>query len=81
MAPDGRVFICTSNQESNQNAKEGKYKLIKMPKRVGDVPLPEIVISDLRKGSRSGHFSKELLDEIESNKRDGFQAILFQNRR
>lgn len=71
----------TPSLESYQNAKEGKYKLIKMPKRVGDVPLPEVVISDLRKGSRSGHFSKELLDEMESNKRDGFQAILFQNRR
>lgn len=71
----------TPSLESYQNAREGKYKLIEMPNRYGDVPLPEIVISDLRKGSRSGHFSKELLDEIESNNREGFQAILFQNRR
>ncbi|NND05458.1 MAG: primosomal protein N' [Saprospiraceae bacterium] len=71
----------TPSVESYYNAIEGKYRLVEMPQRYGDIPLPEILIYDLKKGSRSGHFSRELLDEIESNKQAGYQVILFQNRR
>ncbi len=71
----------TPSIESYHNAMQGKYKLVEMPLRFGNVAMPEIVITDLKRGSRSGHFSRELLDELETTKKDGYQTILFQNRR
>jgi len=71
----------TPSLESYFNCLQDKYHRIEMKSRYGDIPLPEVVVADLRAGKKNAYFSDLLLDEIEQNHRDGFQTILFQNRR
>jgi primosomal protein N' (replication factor Y) (superfamily II helicase) len=71
--------------ESYKNALDGKYGLVRMDKRFGDVQLPEIVFADMssekKKKTLKGNFSSQLLDEIAKTLEDNNQVILFQNRR
>ncbi|MGB1040713.1 MAG: replication restart helicase PriA, partial [Flavobacteriales bacterium] len=71
--------------ETYWNAKEGKYGLVQLTERFGDVKLPEIVISDLKEATKrkkmKSHFSQFLLDNITSYLDNKEQVILFQNRR
>lgn len=71
--------------ESFQNARSGKYGLVNLNKRYGDVLLPDMEIVDLKeqqkKKKMKGHFSENLLIEIKETLNDGEQVILFQNRR
>lgn len=75
----------TPSVESYFNAQSGKYALVEMHKRYGDVLMPEIVIADMRqndkKGSVKSFFSKMLLDAITEALQNNEQVILFQNRR
>ena len=71
----------TPSLESYQNAMQERYALVEMPRRYGDVKMPQIVIIDMKKGAKLGHFSRDLVDEMEEMKRQGLQTILFQNRR
>ena len=71
----------TPSLESFHNSAHGKYHRLVMEKRYGDIPLPEVVVADLRMNKKNAYFSDLLLDEIEQNHQDGFQTILFQNRR
>ena len=71
--------------ESYANAKDGKYGLVELNRRYGDVLLPEIELVDLKEGYRkkrmNGHFSERLLKLITEALSENEQVILFQNRR
>lgn len=75
----------TPSLESYYNARQGKYGLVVMKKRFGNVLMPENVIIDLqekyRKKRMTGHFSDDLLRAITDALEEGEQVILFQNRR
>ncbi|MDD4148608.1 MAG: primosomal protein N' [Bacteroidales bacterium] len=75
----------TPSIESYNNAKTGKYKLVELNTRFGDVALPEISIIDIKDGYRrkimKGHFHPDLLNSIETTLEKKEQVILFQNRR
>jgi len=71
--------------ESYYNAKQGKYALVELAERYGDMELPLIQVvnirDELRRGRMKTHFSTVLLDELEGVLKNHEQAILFQNRR
>ena len=71
--------------ESYYNAKQGKYAMVELPERFGEMELPLIqlvnVKDELRRGRMKTHFSTTLLDQLEGVLKNKEQAILFQNRR
>ncbi|MFU8842267.1 MAG: primosomal protein N' [Bacteroidales bacterium] len=75
----------TPSIESYFNTGSGKYTLVELDKRFGDVLLPEILIADLKRETRfktmKSHFSSVLLEQMEEALRNREQVILFQNRR
>ncbi len=75
----------TPSLETYHNAQSGKFGLVTLKKRYGNVLMPEIELIDLReKGKKkqmTGHFSDRLLEEIRNALNSGEQVILFQNRR
>lgn len=75
----------TPSFESYYNAQVGKYGLVEIMHRHGNLPLPEIFCVDLKKARSKkqmhGHFSEELLNEIKHTLNSKKQVILFQNRR
>ena len=75
----------TPSFESYYNATTGKYALIELKKRFGDITLPSIEIADTRKviqADRSKVMLSPLLSEAITNTVEtGKQVILFQNRR
>ncbi len=75
----------TPSVESFHNALTGKYGLVSLITRFGDVSLPEIITVDIaeakRKKMMSGPFSPLLLREMRETLERGEQIILFQNRR
>lgn len=96
-ARDAAIFLAHTHQcnvilgsatpafESYYNAKQGKYGLVEMKKRFGDVPLPTIELADMAEENRvkklKGHFTSVLLHEMEQALQRKEQVILFQNRR
>ena len=75
----------TPSLESYNNAKTGKFGLVTLTERYGNVTLPEIELVDLKdkyfRKKMSGHFSEVLIEEITKSLTLGEQVILFQNRR
>ena len=75
----------TPSIESYFNAKSGKYALVELTKRYGDIQLPEILIADIKEENRmktmKSHFSSFLLEHIREALENKEQVILFQNRR
>lgn len=74
----------TPSVESMYCAKTGKYSLYTINERFNQRPLPEVIISDMRKNMSSGSdrvIGNELAAEIEKNLKNGEQTILFLNRR
>ncbi len=74
----------TPSVETYKRAQEGEFSLIRLEKRINRRPLPEIIISDMRREVRRGNnsaFSGALKEEIEKCLAEGNQAILFLNRR
>lgn len=75
----------TPSLESYSNAKSGKYGLVQLFTRYGDVQLPEIIVEDVkelhRKKLMNTPFSPRLTDETHAALQRGEQAIFFQNRR
>ncbi|BAF59973.1 primosomal protein N' (replication factor Y) - superfamily II helicase [Pelotomaculum thermopropionicum SI] len=62
----------------------GPYKLLKLPRRVDERPLPRVRVIDLRQEIREGNrgiFSRPLLYALNGCLERGGQAILFLNRR
>jgi primosomal protein N' (replication factor Y) len=75
----------TPSLESWYRAKRGEYKLVEMPRRVMDRPLPLVGTIDLRNEFRNrtsrGAVSRQLHQAIELALREGGQVILLLNRR
>src|SRR5690606_37169609 len=75
----------TPSLESYHNAKTGKYGLVSLKKRFGNVLMPTIELVDIKGKSRkkqmTGHFSDQLLAEMKEVLKNEEQIILFQNRR
>jgi len=77
----------TPSFESFYNTIIGKYKYLKLEKRIGDKPLPEVEIVDIRKSFRKEKndkfsiCSEKVIESIKSVLKNNEQAILFINRR
>jgi len=75
----------TPSIESYFNTREGKYGLVGLKERFGQIMLPEIELVDIkekyRKKRMSGHFSDRLVKLVEEALAAKKQIILFQNRR
>ena len=75
----------TPSIETFYNAQKGKYGLVELNKRFGNVLLPKMQLVDIREKHRKkrmkGHFSDVLLSEIKQALDQKEQIILFQNRR
>ena len=82
-----RVLLGTATPsfESYFNARTGKYGLVTLTERYGQVSLPEVEIVDTmelrRKRLMQGAFSPRLLEQMHDALDRGRQVILFQNRR
>ena len=75
----------TPSLETYHNTELGKYGLVGLKQRFGNVLMPDIELVDIKEGHRKkkmkGHFSERLLEEIEEALGNQEQVILFQNRR
>jgi primosomal protein N' (replication factor Y) len=75
----------TPSLESWQRAKRGEFRLVEMPRRVLNLPLPAVRTIDLRNEIHSkqsrGAISRPLHRAIDDALRDGGQVILMLNRR
>lgn len=75
----------TPSLESYFNASQGKYGLVELNTRYNNVVMPDIELVDLadkyKRKRMKGHFSDRLINEMTETLAEGFQIILFQNRR
>ncbi|MBV7267763.1 replication restart helicase PriA [Winogradskyella luteola] len=75
----------TPSLESYFNASEGKYGLVELRIRYNNVLMPDVELVDLadkyKRKRMKGHFSDRLIEEMTETLEQGFQIILFQNRR
>jgi len=75
----------TPSLESYFNASEGKYELVEINERYGNLELPEIVVVDVKNEIRwkkmKSHFSSVLMKQLDEALTKKEQSILFQNRR
>lgn len=75
----------TPSLETYHNATTGKYALVEMFHRFGDVQLPQVVVDDVKELQRKRlmptPFSPRLIEAVRKVIQEGGQAILFQNRR
>ena len=75
----------TPSLESLYNVKKKKLGYVRLEKRHGNIQLPEIKLIDiadqLKKKKMNGHFSHQLISEIEDKLKNDQQVLLFQNRR
>lgn len=71
--------------ESYYNAKRGKYGLVELNERYGQIKLPSIIIANTQEAYRKklmvSHFTPELLNAIDEALGKNEQVILFRNRR
>ncbi|CAH0335593.1 primosomal protein N' [Flavobacterium sp. CECT 9288] len=75
----------TPSIETYYNAKSGKFGLVELSQRHGNVMMPQIELVDLKdkyfRKKMNGHFSDDLIQSITDALVLGEQVILFQNRR
>lgn len=75
----------TPSIESYFNTQKGKYGLVELNRRFGNVQLPKIELIDIKekqhKKKMNGHFSDRLILLITEALENKEQVILFQNRR
>ena len=73
----------TPTLESYARAKKNVYHLLEMKERVGVRKLPNVEIVDMNQAMKTskGHFSKELVQEIEKRLQAKEQVMLLLNRR
>ncbi|MGD8277208.1 MAG: primosomal protein N' [Gemmatimonadota bacterium] len=76
----------TPSLESYDNARAGKFELLRLPVRVEGRPLPPVRVIDLREAPRPvrtgrGVLTAELADAVADRLRRGEQTILLLNRR
>ncbi|MBM3162326.1 MAG: primosomal protein N' [Chlorobi bacterium] len=82
---EGAVCVlgsATPSFESYDNARNGKYRLVKLPERVDGSVLPAITLISMREAPRaSASISDRLFREIRKRIEKNEQVILLQNRR
>lgn len=75
----------TPSLESFYNARNGKYGLVYLTSRYGSLEMPNINIVNLKDGhtrrTMKSEFSYQLYQQLKNNLEQGYQNILFQNRR
>jgi primosomal protein N' (replication factor Y) (superfamily II helicase) len=75
----------TPSVESWENCRSGKFGLVELKTRFGEIKLPKIVVANIKESKRKKNmksvFTPTLLDEMEATISAGRQVILFQNRR
>ncbi len=76
----------TPSVESYTNALNGKYGLVEMHQRFGEIPQPEMILANLAEEGRTktlvgNYFSSTLVNAIQTALNNQEQIILFQNRR
>lgn len=75
----------TPSIESYYNSKNGKYTLVELKERYGNIELPKISIADLRKSHLKKQmislFTPKLYNEINNALNNKSQIIILQNRR
>lgn len=74
----------TPSVESYFNAQSGRYNLVGLDERYGDMPLPDVRVVDMRRellAGNSHHVSAYLKEEIDARLERGEQCILLLNRR
>ncbi|HQW69173.1 MAG TPA: primosomal protein N' [Flavobacterium sp.] len=75
----------TPSIETYYNATSGKFGLVTLTERFGNVQMPDIELVDLKdsyfRKKMKGHFSLTLIEQITEAFSNGEQVILFQNRR
>ncbi|WP_232217116.1 primosomal protein N' [Winogradskyella sp. J14-2] len=75
----------TPSLESYFNATQNKYGFVELKTRFNNVLMPDIELVDLadkyKRKRMKGHFSDRLIEEMAETLDEGFQIILFQNRR
>ena len=74
----------TPTVETAYYAKRGRYQVFSLHKRFNDLPLPEVLIADMKDELRQGNdtsIGSALRSELEKNIARGEQSILFLNRR
>ncbi len=75
----------TPSVQSFQNAVSGRYRLLGMPNRIENRPLPDVRTIDMKKvtaeGTEESIISPELKDALDRHLGRGKQVILFLNRR
>ena len=75
----------TPSIETYYKAEHGKYGFIELTERYGGAELPEISVVDMRrqrkKKENKGILSSVLYEKTKTALSDGYQAIMFQNRR
>ncbi len=74
----------TPDLESYQKSLNGEYKLLSLPTRINDKPMPKIQIVDMLSEIRNGNtgmFSSAMLYELDKCIKEKHQAMLFINRR
>jgi primosomal protein N' (replication factor Y) len=83
----GRTLLgsATPSLESWHNASTGRFGLVELMTRYGDVKMPEMIVADTRttgkKKKMVSHFTPRLMEAIEEALGNTEQVILFQNRR
>ncbi len=71
----------TPSLETLHNAGAGRYRHLRLTKRIGDSQLPGVDILDIRKLPLRGGLSEGLLQAVAGELDAGNQALLFLNRR
>jgi primosomal protein N' (replication factor Y) len=79
------VGSATPSIETYHNALQGKFALVSLDSRYGNIQLPQVIIADVKQETRKkrmhSHFTQTLLDHIADALSKKEQVILFQNRR
>ncbi len=85
---EGAVVVlgsATPSLESAWNARQGKYRLVRLPERIDGAELPVIHVVDLRKErkKRPGSFwlTRPLCDAVQDRAKRKEQSLLYLNRR
>ncbi len=75
----------TPSLETRYNAEKGKFKLIELPERIEQRPMPQVEMIDMRQEfletRKQAVFSRRLLDAIKDRLASGEQVMLLLNRR
>lgn len=79
------IGSATPSLESRYNADKGKYRLLTLPERIEQRPMPRVELVDMRmeflETRRQATFSRRLMEEIRGRLENGEQTMLLLNRR